>query len=338
MISIIVPMFNVENKIKKCVKSIQESTYKDIEILLINDGSTDKTEKICEEIALEDERIKLITTENYGVGLARQRGLEEAKGEYIAFVDSDDWVEKEYFNELINEIKNKELDMCISGYTKELINKTVIRIPVAFPDDQYSNEKIKKDLLHNCVWYAKDGCPESPISTVWMGMYKKSIIDNNNISFYSEREYYSEDSLFNLEYLTYCQKVGFIRKEKYHYIRTDSALSLEKDSPRFKKIDNWYSKVTDIAKNRNVLKHIIGYVNNTYFSMYKYLLDNKLNNKIVYKNEMNDLKKEYSYIKKISVKDIADCNTKTRLLFWLTKKHIKLYALLKYKHLVKIVE
>lgn len=338
MISVIVPIYNAEKRIERCINSIQNSVYSDIEILLVNDGSTDQTAKVCEKIAQDDERIRIITTENKGVGLARQRGLEEAKGDYIAFVDSDDWVEKEYFSDLIEKIQNKDLDICISGYTKELSNDVVIKVPVAFPKDEYTGDEIKKDLLNNCVWYAKSGYYESPISTVWMAMYKKEIIDSNYISFYSEREYYSEDSLFNLEYLSCSHRVGFLRDEKYHFVRTGNSLSSVNDSPRFKKIDNWYSKVIEIAKKRNVLKYVIGYTNNTYFSMYKYLLDSKLEKKIVHKKELDDISEQYSHIKRISTKDISDCNSKTRMVFWLTKKHIKLYAWLKYRHVIKIVE
>ena len=338
MISVIVPIYNAEKRIERCVKSIQDSLYSDIEILLVNDGSTDQTAKVCEEISQEDERIKIITTENNGVGLARQRGLEEAKGEYIAFVDSDDWVEKEYLSDLIEKIQNKDLDICISGYTKELSNDVVIKVPVAFPKDEYTGDEIKKDLLNNCVWYAKSGYYESPISTVWMAMYKKEIIDSNNISFYSEREYYSEDSLFNLEYLSCSHKVGFLRDEKYHFVRTGDSLSSVNDSPRFEKIDNWYSKVLEIAKERNELEFIVGYVNNTYFNMYKGILDSIVQNKTIHKSELSIIKKRYSHIKEIDIKDIADSNAKKKILFWLIKKHVKLYALLKYKHIIKIVE
>ena len=111
MISIIVPVYKVEPYIHQCIRSILNQTYRDIEILLIDDGSTDKCGEICEEYARIDSRIQVFHTENKGLSAARNLGLMEAKGEYIGFVDSDDWIEPDMYESLLRQLGESEADI-----------------------------------------------------------------------------------------------------------------------------------------------------------------------------------------------------------------------------------
>lgn len=116
MISIIIPIYNVEKYLSKCIESLVGQTYKDIEIILINDGSPDHCLSICEQYSKKDNRIIVINQENKGVSAARNAGLKIAKGEYIGFIDPDDWIAVDMYEGLHSVIKQSDVDMVICGY------------------------------------------------------------------------------------------------------------------------------------------------------------------------------------------------------------------------------
>ena len=115
MVSVIVPVYNVENYLRQCIESLLKQTYSNLEIILIDDGSTDKCGEICDEYAIADERIRVFHTENRGISAARNAGLDAAKGDYIGFVDSDDWIEPEMYELLLNAAKQKNADVSVCG-------------------------------------------------------------------------------------------------------------------------------------------------------------------------------------------------------------------------------
>ena len=114
-ISVIVPVYNVEKYLRKCIESILNQTFREFELILVDDGSTDSSGKICDEYALKDSRIKVIHKENGGASSARNAGLDVAKGEYIGFVDSDDWIEMDMYGELYRLIKENNTDISVCG-------------------------------------------------------------------------------------------------------------------------------------------------------------------------------------------------------------------------------
>lgn len=127
MISVIVPIYNVEKYLSKCIESILSQTYKDLEIILVNDGSIDNSGKVCEEYKKKDRRIKVIHKENGGLSDARNVGIEISKGEYIAFIDSDDWIDEEYIEVLYKLLIENNADISICSFTK-VYNEDVVNI------------------------------------------------------------------------------------------------------------------------------------------------------------------------------------------------------------------
>lgn len=123
LITVIVPVYNVENYLERCIDSIINQTYKKLEILLINDGSKDKSGEICDDYAKKDDRIKVIHKENGGVSSARNIGLEKARGEYISFIDADDWIEKNMYEEMLKRIEESNVKMVRCSYYKEYDEK-----------------------------------------------------------------------------------------------------------------------------------------------------------------------------------------------------------------------
>lgn len=114
MISIIIPVYNIEKYLSRCIESVLDQTYQNLEAIFVNDGSTDNSLKILEEYQKKDKRIKIINKENAGSGAARNDGIEQSKGEYLAFLDSDDWYEKDFLERLYKNLKenNSEIAMC----------------------------------------------------------------------------------------------------------------------------------------------------------------------------------------------------------------------------------
>src|SRR5690606_27364966 len=125
-VSVIIPVYNAEKYLRECLDSVLAQTFTDFEVLLINDGSTDASGKICDEYAEKDSRIKVFHKENGGVSSARNLGLDNAKGEWISFVDSDDTIEQETLATLANEVKDLDIDGVIFGYKKLINNKVSV--------------------------------------------------------------------------------------------------------------------------------------------------------------------------------------------------------------------
>ena len=137
MISVIVPVYKVEPYLNQCVESILCQTYSDLEILLVDDGSPDRCGQICDEYAKQDCRVKVFHTRNEGLSAARNLGLQNAKGEYIGFVDSDDWIEPEMYEVLLKRLEETESNVCICGFYQE---------PGTYEKDFQPDEAVYQDV------------------------------------------------------------------------------------------------------------------------------------------------------------------------------------------------
>lgn len=210
-ISIIIPVYNAEKYIEKCILSLIIQTYKEIEIILINDGSTDNSLKICKKFEQIDDRIKVYSKDNGGVSSARNLGISKANGKYICFVDSDDIVDVDFCEILITNLENSNSDLSCCGYKiiknnkEEKINKKVKKV-------KYVIESKYMELLKNYKGFL---CNK---------LYKKEIIDKNNLKL-NESISMCEDLLFNFQYLDKCRKIVCSNEKKYNYIINNSGLS-----------------------------------------------------------------------------------------------------------------
>ena len=208
-ISVIVPVFNVEKYLHRCIKSIYNQSYSNLEIILINDGSTDNSGKICDELASEDTRIIVIHKENEGSSCARNAGLDIATGTYISFIDSDDYIQLSMYELMLNKMLQYDLE--------------IIEI-----NDQYSISKSEEFFLEDII-----SCTIRILSNtnfaVWRRLYKKSLIKDMRFI----PHIIHQDVFFTMDVLKKVSKYGFLNKSLYHY-NTDnesiirSKYSLEK--------------------------------------------------------------------------------------------------------------
>ena len=201
-ISIIVPVYKAEQTLSRCLDSILVQTFTDFELLLIDDGSPDASGVICDEYALKDSRIRVFHKENGGVGSARNLGLDNARGEWICFVDSDDWIKECFLSEFCTNIDG--VDMVISGYRQFGDSSEIIVFNSALYD---LREKVDLGQENNavCVFY----CP-------WRKLFRLSIIRERRIRF-PEDLFLAEDTCFILDYLCFCNRIRIIPTTSYMY-------------------------------------------------------------------------------------------------------------------------
>lgn len=228
LVTIIIPIFNVEVYLNRCIDSVLQQTYQNIECLLIDDGSTDNSSEICDEYAKKDSRIKVIHKNNEGVSIARNIGLDKAQGQYICFLDGDDWYQDNLIETAVAEMSDSDVPLLMWGinyYDGNSVYK------------QIENEKdfvVIEQLSVFPEWY------NSP----WTKFIKKSFLDEYNIRF-PEHISMAEDMYFSYLCLSHLPKIRFISNSFYNYFycRKDSACN---------KID--YKKILDEINSINLLQ------------------------------------------------------------------------------------
>lgn len=207
-VSIIIPVYNSEKYLRTTIESLLNQTYKDFEIILVDDGSVDASGKLCDELSLTDRRIVVIHKENGGVSSARNVGIENARGELISFVDHDDYVFSDYLMTMVNEIEEYDLLQSFSlGGPRNTI-KTCKR----FALDKTKTLRCIKGDNGDVVFPEVD---MNNMATIWNQLYKKEVIDKYQLRF---RSIQSEDELFSYEYMMYANSIKKIHYQGYFFV------------------------------------------------------------------------------------------------------------------------
>ena len=241
-VSIIVPVYNTDPDLKQCMDSITSQTLEDIEIIIVDDGSKEECAKLCDEIAATDERIKVIHKQNGGLGLARNTGLEAASGEYVGFVDSDDFIKPQMYEALYTAASANDADLAISG-TCFVGGNTFSQsgdyseIHYFDSDTLFDGEEEIKQLLLGIVGSLPSYHEDSRYGvSVWKNIFKRSLIEEKNIIFFSERKIISEDTLYMVDFVKHAKKAVGIHGAYYCYRRNDASLSKIYRKDRFDKV------------------------------------------------------------------------------------------------------
>lgn len=215
MISVIVPIYNVEKYLPTCIESILNQTYKDLEILLIDDGSTDNSGKICDEYAERDNRCIVIHQQNKGVSETRNTGLNHATGEYISFIDSDDYIHPQMLEILYETLQKGAYDFAIVAHKKVFNKLEKINISVA----SINTISLNRDALMLGL-YNKTHISESDFQAVWNKLYKKTLLKDMLF-----RSTGSEDTEFNNRVYLKAQSAAFIDLELYYWLQRSNSIS-----------------------------------------------------------------------------------------------------------------
>lgn len=210
-ISVIVPVYNAEKYLVQCVDSILNQDFMDFELLLIDDGSKDQSGQICDAYARQDQRVRVFHKENGGVSSARNIGLDNAHGEYIAFIDSDDYVDNDYLSILMG---GKTADLVVTGNQVCGSEQNC----TSYENSQYTGSRL--------AIYFPFILNDANIRSPWDKLFRKDIIENKSIYFDTNISY-AEDVVFVHTYLLFCRSVAFRSGTSYHY-RITSSVSLLK--------------------------------------------------------------------------------------------------------------
>lgn len=252
-VSVIVPVYNVEKYIKRCLETLVQQTLEDIEIVIVNDGSTDQSKLIIEKYVKKYPlKIKYIEKQNGGLSSARNFGLRYAKGKYIAFLDSDDYVEKNMYEEMYKKAIQDKSDIveCDFIWEWELSNCAI--------KECNKNIKIKKDMRKN--YKNKKEMMRKPRVVAWNKLIKRKIIEENNITFPEGLIY--EDLEFFFKLIPFVNKISYINKYFVHYMQRVDSISntqTEKNADIFKILDNiieFYKKNELYDKYKKELKYM----------------------------------------------------------------------------------
>lgn len=213
LISIIIPVYNVEQYIERCIDSVLLQTYKNLEIILIDDGSTDKSSKICDEYAKKDSRIKVIHKENGGVSSARNAGLDVATGEYIGFVDSDDYIDSNMYECLINSITNNKCDIVICGF-HEVFGGVIKDVAICESETSISVREGIVKLIEDDTYKGY----------LWNRLYKRELFDGVKFP----EMIVLEDMYVNHLVFEKSKKIHLLDKTLYSYIRRENSVTLKR--------------------------------------------------------------------------------------------------------------
>lgn len=261
-ISIIVPVYNVDKYLKQCLESIKNQSYTNFEVIMVNDGSTDDSGKICEEYT-KDPRFILINQKNQGLSEARNTGLKNISGEYILFIDSDDWIEGNCLAECISEIQKNNSEVIFFPYIKEKeLSKEKVKL---FDKEQiFNKDDIKKNILRRLFGLLNEELrfplKLENLNTAWGKLYKKEIIKEK---FIDTKLIGTEDCIFNIYNLINANKISYTEGTFYHYRKTNTS-----------------------SLTRNYKKNLFNQWSYLYELMESFILKNKL--EIIYKQALNN--------------------------------------------------
>lgn len=211
-LSIILPIYNGEKFLTQAIESVLNSTLHSWELILVNDGSTDTSEKICKEYCCKENRIHYICQDNLGLSAARNAGFSIACGTYIVYLDADDYVEKDYYEQLVNEAEKKQADFIVTGFTREFVHdkrtnhiaKTTWNRHLLQSIDEIKEES-QKLYFYNVYIH------------VWNKIYRREKLIEHNICF-DENIRYGEDVPYNIQALAVTESILFLKLSGYHYI------------------------------------------------------------------------------------------------------------------------
>lgn len=210
MISTIIPVYNVDNYLPKCVDSIINQTYQNLEIILVDDGSPDRCPEICDEYAKKDKRIKVIHKKNGGLSDARNAGLEIAKGEYISFIDSDDYINEHMYEDMLSAIENVDADLCICGYDR-VNDDGKIRSSAHFKNAVLSQNDAFEMLVQGNVYFI----------VAWNKLYKRIVFDK---LLFRKGKIHEDEFIMHHVYGE-CNKIVTLEKSYYYYLVRETSIT-----------------------------------------------------------------------------------------------------------------
>lgn len=238
MISVIVPIYNVKMYLEKCLSSLAAQTYKDLEVVLIDDGSTDGSDVICKQFTEQNSNFRYFRQENKGISAARNAGIEQAHGKFLAFVDADDWVEADMFEVLYRVIHETNADISACHYIVEKDGEIIQSFEASGEVEVFSPQNKYKELLFS--WKRYCGV------NVWGKLFRRELLTEIRFPEYAT---VGEDAVFMCELLPHVKEYAYCWFCKYHYTQRSTSLTHASFRPSFWTIQKSARKVIELTKN-----------------------------------------------------------------------------------------
>lgn len=262
-VSIIVPIYNVDKYLRQCLESLINQSLEEIEIICVNDGSTDNSLQIVQEYANKDNRIKVIDKENAGYGHTMNRGLDIAQGEYIGIVESDDFVKSNMFEVLFNTAKQNKVDIVKSSFLFFWGEKSIIQPAELLKYSEYY--KVVNPIEEQGVFWLPPA--------IWSAIYKRELIENHKIRFLETPGASYQDTSFNFKVLASARRVYLI-PDAFLYYRQDNMTASVKNKGKVYCVNDEYEEIEKfLSRNPNIQKNLNPLKNRLKFATYMWNLD-----------------------------------------------------------------
>lgn len=329
-ISIIVPIYNSEKFLDDCIKSLINQSYSNIEIILINDGSTDNSLSICEKYKQSDSRIIVKSIENSGVSIARNIGLNMMTGDYVTFVDSDDWIEPHTIKLALNNICVEDAEIAIWSYFKNYEHKEIELSLVPGASRMFSNDSDKEILYLKSIYahYNRTTKTEDvPVGTVMCKLYKVDFIRRNKLKF-NPKLIRSEDVIFAINAFKLADKIIYFDESLYHYRINSNSMSFgfkyisDTETP-FNLLIDELNKFKNTMNNKELIQEVI-YCKITqiisWHFLYNYFNMENQDNILKKRTEMKNLIKKENYSSALSNVKLNNLTKQRRVMVWMFKR------------------
>ena len=287
LISVIIPVYNVEKYLDKCLESVVNQTYKKLEIILIDDGSLDKSGEMCDQWAKKDKRIKVVHKPNGGLSDARNVGLDMACGSLIAFVDSDDYISENMYEKLYFKQNEDNADVVLCNYILEYEDKKKYYVKDNFNDLSVNNIRtryLNNNQTVNGKYIESDGV----LATVWRGLYKRQLFEK--VKF--ERGMFCEDIIFHLSLFKSKLKISTINDYLYHYLQREGSIINSYNDAKISK---------RIVFTKRILELISGVLEEEIVERYKFFLYKAIVYDIIFASNRESCKNHLNSIKTLNL-------------------------------------
>ena len=291
-ISIIVPAYNVEKYICRCLDSIIAQTYEDIETIIVDDGSDGSTSSICDEYCHKYHQMYCVHKKNEGLGFARNTGLEVSTGDFVTFLDGDDYIANTHIENMVKCLQTHQADTCFAGHTKIYKDKTV-EFPHVCRGKVYSYPNVLTEILPRMCGSKPDGSDYIEMS-VCMVLLSNKIIKENNLRFHSEREFISEDLIFDTDYYPHAQKVCVCDDVGYFYCDNEDSLTTSYKRERFEMQKRMTNEIIKRTDKLGILGKCKDRIDTTFIGLARYCI--KLEQKFFRQNGKKEAKRNIEAI------------------------------------------
>lgn len=248
MVSVIIPVYNVEKYLNRCVESVLSQTYGNCEIILVDDGSPDHCPQMCDDFAKEDSRVKVVHKPNGGLSSARLAGFREACGEYVLFVDSDDYIESNMVESLVDAAQKNNADMAVCGYYTQFDDHVAENLLPYSKDLLQTPEELTGEYILPLIGYAKAGV--NLPGFLCIRLLRRALIRED--FFVSENRFFAEDIVFDLLYSDHIHKIAIVNSALYYYCINGQSLSNKYRKNKWQMLKNLYEFKREFLQARGI--------------------------------------------------------------------------------------